>query len=111
MTGNDIFMQKKTQKERRIETWMRCDFFRVTTAYVKNGVEAVIPEFLVKTKINDLMIRGGKFYAILNKRTSMWETNEGVVQKFDLSLPDLIRQSHVDMTPQDYRVEPDNDVF
>lgn len=61
---------------------MQCDFFRVTTAYVKNGVESVIPEFLVKTKINDLMIRGGKFYAILNKRTNMWETNEGVVQKF-----------------------------
>lgn len=61
---------------------MQCDFFRVTTAYVKNGVEAVIPEFLVKTKINDLMIRGGKFYAILNKRTNMWETNEGVVQTF-----------------------------
>lgn len=61
---------------------MQCDFFRVTTAYIKKDVEAVVPEFLVKTKIDDLMIRGGKFYAILNKETGMWEMNEGMVQKF-----------------------------
>ena len=60
---------------------MQCDFFRVTKAYIRKDVEAVIPEFLVKTKINDLMIRGGKFYAVLNKETNMWETNEGFVQK------------------------------
>lgn len=61
---------------------MQCDFFRVTTAYIKKDVEAVVPEFLVKTGINDLMIRGGKFYAVLNKETNMWEMNESMVQKF-----------------------------
>ena len=61
---------------------MKCDFFRVTTAYIKKDVEAIVPEFLVKTRIEDLMIRGGKFYAVLNKETNMWETNEWLVQKF-----------------------------
>lgn len=61
---------------------MQCDFFRITLGYIKNGVEAVQPEFLVKTRIDDLMIRGGKFYAVLNKETGMWEMNEGMVQKF-----------------------------
>lgn len=61
---------------------MQCDFFRVTTAYVKNNVEAIVPEFLVKSKLEDLMIRGGKFYAVLNHESSMWETNESMVQKF-----------------------------
>ena len=90
---------------------MQCDFFRVTTAYVKNGVESVIPEFLVKTKINDLMIRGGKFYAILNKRTNMWETNEGVVQKFVDEEIDTLYQKLTANPGQKFYIRKDMESF
>lgn len=61
---------------------MKCDFFMITRAPVKNGLDMVYPEFIVGNRIKDLMVRGGSFYAVLNQQTGMWETNEGMVQTF-----------------------------
>ena len=63
---------------------MKLDFFtikhRVTEK--RNGTQIdVYPEFLIK-KSKDLMIRGGKFYAALNKETGFWETSEIQIQEY-----------------------------
>ena len=50
------------------------DFYRIVELPVKNGVE-IFPDFLVQ-KSKDLMIRGGKFYAVWDPETELWSTNE-----------------------------------
>ena len=45
------------------------------------GVEEIYPDFMTK-KTDDFMIRGGKFYAILNPENEMWMTDEYYVQIF-----------------------------
>ena len=46
------------------------DFLDIEVKSTKNGVE-LCPEFLVK-KSNDLMIKGGKFYAIWDEENGCW---------------------------------------
>lgn len=63
---------------------MQLDFFKIKHRVTekRNGLFIdVYPEFLVK-RSNDLFIRGGKFYAVLNKDTGFWDTNEYVVQEY-----------------------------
>ena len=63
---------------------MKYDFFKVTHRnYEKKGQKYydVYPEFLVRPT-DDLMIRGGKFYAVLNKNTGFWETDEYRIQRY-----------------------------
>ena len=55
---------------------MALDFLKVVTKPTKEGV-SVYPAFLLK-KSDDLMIRGGDFYAIWNENTSLWSTDEDV---------------------------------
>ena len=51
------------------------DFFTIGTRTKKpNGVE-IYPRFICK-KSQDLMIRGGDFYAIWNEDRGMWSTEE-----------------------------------
>jgi hypothetical protein len=63
---------------------MKLDFFtikhRVTERRTGTYVD-VYPEFLIKPS-KELMIRGGKFYAVLNPTTGFWETNEFMIQQF-----------------------------
>ena len=66
------------------------DFYRITSETVKKGATCVYPEFLVKSRIKDIMVRGGKFYAIINKSTGFWSTNEGMVQ--EVVDQDLLRE-------------------
>lgn len=51
------------------------DFLRISTRPTKNGVIEIFPKFVVG-KSNDLMIRGGDFYAIYNEVTHLWSTDE-----------------------------------
>ena len=51
------------------------DFLKITTRSVKNGVTEVYPKFIIK-KSNDLMIRGGDFYAIWVEELGLWSTDE-----------------------------------
>ena len=51
------------------------DFMKVVTRQNKTGVMEVLPSFQIK-KSNDLMIRGGDFYAIWVEDKGLWSTDE-----------------------------------
>ena len=54
------------------------DFLQVATRSIKKDGKAVIevrPEFLIM-KSNDLMIRGGDFYAVFDEDSGLWSTEE-----------------------------------
>ena len=51
------------------------DFLKITTRSRKSGVVEVYPNFIIK-KSNDLMIRGGDFYAIWVEERGLWSTDE-----------------------------------
>ena len=51
------------------------DFFIISTRPSKRGTIEIYPKFVVK-KSNDLMIRGGDFYAIWVEERGLWSTNE-----------------------------------
>lgn len=55
------------------------DFLMISTRSTKRGIE-VYPKFILK-KSEDLMIRGGDFYAIWLEDKGMWSTNEDDVIK------------------------------
>ena len=55
------------------------DFMMVTTRHTKTGIE-IYPVFKAQ-KSNDLMIRGGDFYAIWDERKKMWSLEEDTVIK------------------------------
>jgi hypothetical protein len=51
------------------------DFFTIATRTTKNGKTEVYPKFIMK-KSEDLMIRGGDFYAIWMEDRGLWSTDE-----------------------------------
>ena len=51
------------------------DFLIISTKQTKNGV-AIFPKFRLYPKSQDLMIRGGDFYAIWREDIGLWSTNE-----------------------------------
>lgn len=51
------------------------DFLIVSTHSKKGGVTEVFPKLVIK-KSNDLMIRGGDFYAIWDEEKGFWSTDE-----------------------------------
>ena len=51
------------------------DFLIISMRYTKNGVE-IYPKFKLYPKSQDLMIRGGDFYAIWLEDKGVWSTNE-----------------------------------
>lgn len=51
------------------------DFLIISTKQTKNGVE-IFPKFRLYPKSQDLMIRGGDFYAIWRDDLGLWSTNE-----------------------------------
>ena len=62
------------------------DFLKVTTRVKKPGFIEVYPTFLIK-KSEDLMIRGGDFYAVWVEDRGLWSTDENdVVQLVDREL-------------------------
>lgn len=59
---------------------MSYDFYEITKTKTKNGDIVLAPEFLT-SRSNDLMIRGGKFYALIDKQTGFWNQNEYRIQE------------------------------
>ena len=55
------------------------DFVKISTRTKKNGAAEVYPKFIVNNKSQDLMIRGGDFYAIWVEECGLWSTDEGDV--------------------------------
>ena len=53
------------------------DFLIVSTRSPKRGIIEVYPKLIIKHS-EDLMIRGGDFYAIWNEDTKLWSTSEEV---------------------------------
>lgn len=54
------------------------DFFEVAVDWVKD-TRVVYPVFIVSTRLKDLMVRGGDFYAVWDDDTGMWSTDENTV--------------------------------
>ena len=54
------------------------DFMMVSTKSTKSGTIEIYPKFIIK-KSQDLMIRGGDFYAVWNEDKGLWSTDEGDV--------------------------------
>ena len=53
------------------------DFLMISTRSTKRGVVEVYPKFRLYPKSQDLMIRGGDFYAIWIEELGLWSTDEG----------------------------------
>lgn len=51
------------------------DFLMISTRSGKRGIVEIYPKFIIK-KSNDLMIRGGDFYAIWIEERGLWSTDE-----------------------------------
>ena len=51
------------------------DFFTIATRTTKSGTVEVYPKFIMG-RSDDLMIRGGDFYAIWNEERGLWSTDE-----------------------------------
>ena len=59
------------------------DFLMISTRSIKRGVTDIYPRFIIK-KSEDLMIRGGDFYAIWLEDKGMWSTDEqDALQRID----------------------------
>lgn len=56
------------------------DFYKFRTKENKNGTTELYPGFIVG-RSTDLMIRGGKFYAVWNEETGLWSTDEYAVAR------------------------------
>lgn len=52
------------------------DFLIISTRATKRGTVEIYPKFRLYPKSEDLMIRGGDFYAIWNEELGLWSTNE-----------------------------------
>ena len=67
------------------------DFMKISTRSTKTGVE-VFPKFIMK-KSNDLMIRGGDFYAIWDDEQKIWSTDEDdVIRLIDSELTKYVEE-------------------
>lgn len=51
------------------------DFLMISTRSSRGGAVEIYPKFVIKTS-NDLMIRGGDFYAVWIEERGMWSTDE-----------------------------------
>ena len=69
------------------------DFLKICTRRLKNGRVEVYPKFIIK-KSEDLMIRGGDFYAVWVESKKLWSTDEqDVIELVDAELNDYIEQN------------------
>ena len=69
------------------------DFLLISTRVPKKGIVEIFPKFIIK-KSNDLMIRGGDFYAIWDESRGYWSTDEqDALRMIDKSL-DIYLKEH-----------------
>lgn len=52
------------------------DFFNISTTSKKRGTVDIYPSFIINNESQDLMIRGGDFYAVWIEERGLWSTNE-----------------------------------
>lgn len=69
------------------------DFLMITTRADKRGVIECYPKFIIK-KSNDLMIRGGDFYAIWDDERKLWSLDEDdAVRLIDAELEKYVKEN------------------
>lgn len=67
------------------------DFLRIATRTAKNGAVEIYPNFVLD-KSNDLMIRGGDFYAIWVEENGLWSTEEqDAIHMIDAELDQYVK--------------------
>ncbi len=75
------------------------DFLIISTKQTKNGVE-IYPKFRLYPKSQDLMIRGGDFYAVWREDIGLWSTNEddalAIIDSELSKAADVYSQKHPD---------------
>lgn len=70
------------------------DFMIISTRNTKNGAVEVYPKFIINNKSEDLMIRGGDFYAIWVEERGLWSTDEqDVIHLVDRELDDYAKNN------------------
>ena len=75
------------------------DFMTISTRPTKNGGMEVFPKFIMK-KSNDLMVRGGDFYAIWDEERGIWSTVEDdVIRLVDSELHKYYEEKVKPITP------------
>ncbi|MBP5596580.1 MAG: hypothetical protein J6Y02_14435 [Pseudobutyrivibrio sp.] len=63
------------------------DFLMISCSSPKKDVLEVYPTFIIKSTSEDLMIRGGDFYAVWDEESGFWSTNENdVIRQVDNEL-------------------------
>jgi hypothetical protein len=61
---------------------MKLDFFNVGCLINKKAeTVSIFPEFLVRRN-QDILVRGGKFYAVIDPKTGFWRTDERIIQEY-----------------------------
>lgn len=69
------------------------DFLMISSRSTKRGVIEVYPRFIIK-RSNDLMIRGGDFYAIWVEERGLWSTDEhDALRLIDLELEKFVEEN------------------
>ena len=73
------------------------DFLMISTKSVKRGVTDIYPKFIIR-KSDDLMIRGGDFYAIWLEDKGMWSTDEqDALQLIDREIDEYVKKNKADI--------------
>lgn len=79
------------------------DFLLITRRRTKTGTLEIYPKFIVK-KSEDLMIRGGDFYAVWLEKKGIWSTNIQEAQDLIDNELDKYVEENKDKIGDDYRV-------
>lgn len=70
------------------------DFLKISKKYLKQGGVEIFPKFIIG-KSNDLMIRGGDFYAIWVEERGLWSTDEDDVKMLiDRALDEYVQEHY-----------------
>lgn len=86
------------------------DFMTISARNTKNGME-IAPKFIMK-RSNDLMIRGGDFYAVWDEEQKMWSTDEqDVIRLIDNELRKYVEDNanRIDVTTANIKYMWDSD--
>ncbi len=70
------------------------DFLMISTRSTKRGTIEIYPKFVIRNPSQDLMIRGGDFYAIWIEEKGLWSTNEqDALQMIDRELDKFVEEN------------------
>ena len=81
------------------------DFLMVSMRSPKRGTVEIYPKFIVKGTSNDLMIRGGDFYAIWDESRGLWSTDEtDAINLIDRELDIFAKEHESDLQGESVKI-------